>query len=318
MLEQFKSHQTHSTLPDMISWVNDSGESVPPFACVQIDSYNESTGLYSIIKPTWDGALHYVNGPTTILAGGIGTSEVWTRPRAAAILPVTTTFTSPDRVGCDVGPIEGQWSMSPAGTGFRLESNVSAVWKIGTVSRISIREIAVRLTADLDAAAVDVAGNGPVLATTYRLDRVADEYVSLGIDLELWNHSETVGFESGTFGLARWVDGRFWFDVPGGSGGGGDYFWFTVVDLVCPGDDPYTFPDGGLIVSATYSSTGEAPVDDIGGIYNVFDYLGILDYSLDAVDSIVGSKGRASRGAPIGSSDFKWILDSIKVNPICS
>lgn len=113
----------------------------------------------------------------------------------------------------------------------------------------------------------------------------------------------------------RALIGRF---AGGSAGGGGDYFWFTVVDLVCPGDDPYTFPDGGLIVSATYSSTGEAPVDDIGGIYNVFDYLGILDYSLDAVDSIVGSKGRASRGAPIGSSDFKWILDSIKVNPICS
>ena len=46
---------------------------------------------------------------------------------------------------------------------------------------------------------------------------------------------------------------------PRGTGGGGDYFWFTVDSLVCPGEDPTNFPDGGLIVTATYSPSGQFP-----------------------------------------------------------
>ena len=101
--------------------------------------------------------------------------------------------------------------------------------------------------------------------------------------------------------------------------GGGDYFWFTVNSLVCPGEDEINFPDGGLIVTATYSPTGTFPrgrEDD--GTYFVYDYMGILDYSIDAVDNINGSKGRCSWGAEIGTTDFMWILDSIMVNPSCA
>jgi hypothetical protein len=101
--------------------------------------------------------------------------------------------------------------------------------------------------------------------------------------------------------------------------GGGDYFWFTVNSLVCPGEDPTNFPDGGLIVTATYSPTGTFPRgrnDD--GTYYVYDYMGILDFSIDAVDNINGSKGRCSWGAEIGTTDFMWILDSIIVQPSCA
>jgi hypothetical protein len=104
-----------------------------------------------------------------------------------------------------------------------------------------------------------------------------------------------------------------------GSVGGGDYFWFTVDSLVCPGEDPTNFPDGGLIVTATYSPTGTFPrgrQDD--GTYYVYDYMGILDFSIDAVDNINGSKGRCSWGAEIGTTDFMWILDSIIVQPSCA
>lgn len=111
----------------------------------------------------------------------------------------------------------------------------------------------------------------------------------------------------------RALIGRF----AGGSAGGGDFMWFTVDSLVCPGDDPYNFPTGGLIVTPTYSSTGSAPPGDEGGLYYVYDYLGILEYSIDAKDNVEGSKGRASYGAEIGSSAFQWILDSIKFNPVC-
>lgn len=157
-----------------------------------------------------------------------------------------------------------------------------------------------------------------IILTGHRDDDELGEFDSNGDEVQIYNRtSATKAIDDYATVTQYQHDDKLYLEAGAGTGGG-DYFWFTVVDLVCPGDDPYTFPDGGLIVSATYSSTGEAPVDDIGGIYNVFDYLGILDYSLDAVDSIVGSKGRASRGAPIGSSDFKWILDSIKVNPICS
>lgn len=102
-------------------------------------------------------------------------------------------------------------------------------------------------------------------------------------------------------------------------GGGGDYFWFTVDSLVCPGEDPTNFPDGGLIVTATYSPKGTFPRgrnDD--GTYYVYDYMGILDFSIDAVDNINGSKGRCSWGAEIATTDFMWILDSIIVQPSCA
>ena len=104
-----------------------------------------------------------------------------------------------------------------------------------------------------------------------------------------------------------------------GGKGSGDYFWFTVDSLVCPGEDPTNFPDGGLIVTATYSPTGTFPRgrnDD--GTYFVYDYMGILDFSIDAVDNINGSKGRCSWGAEIGTTDFMWILDSIIVQPSCA
>jgi hypothetical protein len=43
-----------------------------------------------------------------------------------------------------------------------------------------------------------------------------------------------------------------------------------------------------------------------------------LDFSIDAVDNINGSKGRCSWGAEIGTTDFMWILDSIIVQPSCA
>ena len=103
------------------------------------------------------------------------------------------------------------------------------------------------------------------------------------------------------------------------SGGSGEYFWFTVDSLVCPGDDPYAFPDGGLIVTVTYSSDGGTPVGaETDGTYHVYDYIGILEYSVDTKDNIAGSKGRCSYGAAVGSSAFQWILDSINSNPSCA
>ena len=182
----------------------------------------------------------------------------------------------------------------------------------------------VKLTEVLDAASDPETGYTQATANVVKYSNTADDLDMEEVtdtDLEITVTNRSTGY-SGEVDDYLWVVQPYgiaeFIPLVSSAGGGGDYFWFTVVDLVCPGDDPYTFPDGGLIVSATYSSTGEAPVDDIGGVYHVIDYLGILDYSLDAVDNIVGSKGRASRGAAIGSSDFQWILDSIKVNPICS
>jgi hypothetical protein len=112
----------------------------------------------------------------------------------------------------------------------------------------------------------------------------------------------------------RVLIGRF----SGGTSGGGTFMWFTVDELVCPGDDPYNFPSGGLIVTPTYSDSGTAPPGDEAGVYHVYDYLGILEYSIDAKDNIEGSKGRASYGAEIGTSAFQWILDSINVAASCA
>lgn len=217
MTNQFSS-QLGRDIRDTVYWRNDSGEPVPPFAVVQINRYERESNLYVAGKPTWDGNLFYINGPTEIGFGGLGSSSTWTRPQVASLETVVQEsyrageHKSSDNslAGTFVGPVDDEWFLSSAGAGFKLITDVDDDTKLGAVALESLRELVVILDEDIDAADNSKTGRSG-LATVCRWNRARSEYEEIGIQIEVWNHSESTDQLTDTFGIARWIDGHFWF-----------------------------------------------------------------------------------------------------------
>jgi hypothetical protein len=70
---------------------------------------------------------------------------------------------------------------------------------------------AVILDADLAAATHALTGATSCLATVCRWDTVAEEYVETDQQVKVWNHAEATEHAVNTFGVARHIDGHYWF-----------------------------------------------------------------------------------------------------------
>ena len=110
---------------------NDSGEEVPPFACMRITGMfapftttDSSSGIavtgianmgFTISKPNAFGSQysHLFNGPVSIAAGAVG-QGVFGR-----VMTGRYTGTAP-AVGNQVGPINGSWLLSSTSFGFAV------------------------------------------------------------------------------------------------------------------------------------------------------------------------------------------------------
>lgn len=113
--------QTHEI--SEIRWLscfNNSGEIIPAYAVMQIDSVateNDGTVLYSVVKPDTDHALHVLfNGPNAIAVDGygIGTCDF----PAVALYDTTLSAGDPPDPGEGWGVQDGSWMLHYTYRGF--------------------------------------------------------------------------------------------------------------------------------------------------------------------------------------------------------
>ena len=87
-------------------FINNSGETIPPFSIFQIDGI-DTTGnqvVYKAIKPTWAGAQYAVNGPIQVTAGKRG---------ECCLSPVfIVKYTGTVVVNDFVGPVAATWTVA--------------------------------------------------------------------------------------------------------------------------------------------------------------------------------------------------------------
>jgi len=114
-----------------LRWRNLSGESVPAYGVVRLTDYDTGNAEHQIAKPDGSEGLYYVNGPSAVANNARGASQTWDLPRL-----VLTDSGDTLAVGDQIGPVDGQWYMSSAGTGFRVfaapnVNYIAAVERIG-------------------------------------------------------------------------------------------------------------------------------------------------------------------------------------------
>lgn len=113
-------------LSAVVPWVNDSGEEIPAYGVIQLRTDYDTTSHAT--KPNGTDGLFLVNGPVPVASTKDGESLVWNRPRVV-LLDASAS------VGDEVGPVDGSWSMTPDGTGFRVlkqaESGKGVVVQVG-------------------------------------------------------------------------------------------------------------------------------------------------------------------------------------------
>ena len=73
------------------------------------------------------------------------------------------------------------------------------------------RDLCVILDGELAVAADSKTGSTSGTATVCNWSPVDTEYVETGRTITVWNHSESTTHAVDTFGIARWIDGHWWF-----------------------------------------------------------------------------------------------------------
>ena len=101
----------------LMRWKNTSGETIPAYACVKLDSFDTAGGYYNAVKPDGDGNLHFFNGGVTVAANKFGESFIW---GTSSVLGLTTGVFNEI-----VGPTADSWEMTTSGSGFVVFSNPS-------------------------------------------------------------------------------------------------------------------------------------------------------------------------------------------------
>jgi len=124
-------------LSSVMKWKNTSGESIPAYACVKLDSYDAAGDFFNAIKPDGSGDLHFVNGPVAVAVNKYGGSQLWNQSRIG--LTSSVTF------GAVVGPVADSWEMEESGSGFVVFSEPSggeaAILQVGGGSGGGTHEI---------------------------------------------------------------------------------------------------------------------------------------------------------------------------------
>jgi hypothetical protein len=119
-------HRTTTGLGYTLRWENISGETIPAYGVIQLKD-NYVSPYSQVSKPDGDVGLFYVNGRVDVSSAGAGESRLWNQPREVLITGTPT-------VGDEVGPVNGSWSMSADGHGFRVFRQASG--GIGVVTPV--------------------------------------------------------------------------------------------------------------------------------------------------------------------------------------
>jgi hypothetical protein len=93
----------------VMKWKNLSGEEIPAYGVVKLQSYVAADDYFEAVKPDGEGALHFVNGPVAVAADDYGESKMW---------DVSRRGKTSGAFGEVVGPVDGSWEMTTEGTGW--------------------------------------------------------------------------------------------------------------------------------------------------------------------------------------------------------
>lgn len=127
----FLTSRTQNNISDRIRWKNLAAESVPAYGVVRLTGYDGTDREHQIAKPDGSPSLYYVNGPVAVAANKRGGSALWNTP-----LAVLTNAAETLAVGDIIGPVDAQWYMSNAGSGFQVFSPPNGD-NIAVVERVS-------------------------------------------------------------------------------------------------------------------------------------------------------------------------------------
>lgn len=112
-MNDLATQRTARNLNDRIPWKNGSGEEIPKYGCVRLDSFDPGTESFGVVKPDGAEGLYLASGPVPIANEKNGGSGMWNLPRAV----LTNGSLS---VGDEIGPVDGEWYMDSTGTGYRV------------------------------------------------------------------------------------------------------------------------------------------------------------------------------------------------------
>lgn len=109
-----------------MKWKNVSGEEIPAYGVVKLNSYVEADDYFEAVKPDGEGSLHFVNGPVAVANNAFGGSQMW---------DVSRIGKTSGAFGEVVGPVDGSWEMTTDGTGFVVfstpDGGVAAILQVG-------------------------------------------------------------------------------------------------------------------------------------------------------------------------------------------
>ena len=226
MVEAYTQNEQSTRWKDTVRWKNISGETVPAFGCVQVNSYVESDDYFEIIKPTWNGTNHFFNGPVDVADGEYGESQTFSRPQPGLC---QFLYTSQSQIpwqsdlvvggGTQIGPWNDSWEMRTGGLGYRLTSGVSLDSGIATVEQVVADELYVFLDEFLEFPGEEVEGAFGFARVQF-LSRspgtraffdIRDETGSIQ-RRPVWSHYHKASFPDGLFGKAKLHEGRLMFE----------------------------------------------------------------------------------------------------------
>lgn len=188
-------------------WSNDSGEEVPPFGVVQVDSYDSAQNLYSIVKPTETGTMWFINGPVAVADGKKGASDWLFTPQMAFVDGPDLDF------GKTCGPVGDEWHMGH-GSEFMMVSDIendraAVVRCMGLRQRRCITKEAISNSAD-------TLGSPSKFTVTLLYTDSAGALVREPSDsgfreLDATQFMENIELEKDTYGRIDWHEGHWEF-----------------------------------------------------------------------------------------------------------
>ena len=183
-----------------IVWLNNSGEPVPPFGMVEVESYDSTNLEWKIRKPTNMGMLYFCNGPIEVPNEYRGASRGFdTGPQKVRVNLLS------EEVGTTIGPVAGTWYPGREGTGFQLVNDVDENYMGSIIRDTVLRHQGVMVT-DMEAA--ENAIDSPKLACM-RILKINPANGHLAVTdtvITITNRYEFVEIPAGTLVRAEFLD----------------------------------------------------------------------------------------------------------------